>query len=152
MRTNDEGVRRPVFTFEHSVETAASPDAVWRLYADVSAWLSWDQGLDAVELDGPFEIGAAGRITPSGMDTLPFTLTWVSPGRGFSDETPAMGHVLRFIHVLDALADGGTRVTHRVEVDGPAADEVGPNVIGDTPEAMAHLVALAEAQSAAPVR
>ena len=137
-----------MFTFEHTVETTAGVDAIWPLYADAAAWLRWDHGLAAVELDGPFVEGATGRITPVGMDTLPFILTWVEPGRGFADETPAMGHVLRFHHALESLPDGGTRITHRVEIEGPAADEMGPNVVGDTPEAMAALAVLAETAAA----
>jgi Polyketide cyclase / dehydrase and lipid transport len=137
-----------MYTFEHTVQTTASPDAIWALYADVNAWLRWDHGLDAVALDGPFEAGVSGRITPKGMGELPFVLTRVEPGRGFDDETPAMGHVLRFIHRIEPLASGGARVTHRVEIDGPAADEMGPNVTGDTPEAVAALVALAEHEAA----
>jgi len=43
-------------------------------------------------------------------------------------------------------------VTHRVEIEGPAADQVGPNVTGDTPEAVAALVAMAERVSAVAVR
>lgn len=137
-----------MYTFEHTVETTASAEAVWALYADVNAWLRWDRGLDAIELDGPFEAGVAGRITPTGMDTMPFVLTRVEPGRGFDDETPAMGHVLRFIHVIEPTTSGGARVTHRVEIEGPAAEEMGPMVTGDTPEAVAALVALAEAAEA----
>jgi hypothetical protein len=137
-----------MFTYEHTVETTASAEAVWALYADVSAWLAWDRGLDAVEIDGPFTAGTTGRITPAGMGTLPFTLTWVEPTRGFADETPAMGHVLRFIHDIAALPGGGARITHRVEIQGPAADDLGPNVTGDTPEAMANLAALAERSAA----
>jgi hypothetical protein len=133
-----------MYTFEHAVETTASPDAIWALYADIAAWLNWDHGLEAATLDGPFTAGTTGRITPHGMGTLPFTITWAEPGRGFADETPAMGHVLRFIHEIEALPGGGARVTHRVEIEGPAADEMGPNVTGDTPEAVAALVALAE--------
>jgi hypothetical protein len=137
-----------MYAFEHSIETTAAPDAIWALYADVTSWLVWDPGLAAVEVDGPFAAGTTGRITPQGVDTVPFTITWAEPGRGFADETPAMGHVLRFTHEISALGDGGARVTHRVEIEGPAADELGPNVTSDTPEAMARLVAMAERRPA----
>jgi hypothetical protein len=55
-----------------------------------------------------------------------------------------MDHVLRFVHLLEPAAGGGTRITHRVEVEGPAASEIGPNVASDLPEAMAALAAAAE--------
>jgi hypothetical protein len=141
-----------MFVYEHSLETSASPERLWALYADVPAWTAWDRGLDRVEIDGPLAAGSTGRITPSGMEVLPFTVTWAEEGRGFTDETPAMGHVLRFTHLLDALPGGGTRVTHRVEVEGPAADEIGPNVTGDTPAAVAQLVAMAEGRTATAAR
>ncbi len=140
-----------MYTFEHTVSTPASAEAVWALYADVAEWLRWDHGLEAIELDGGFEAGATGRITPAGMGELPFTLTRVAPGRGFDDETLAMGHVFRFIHVIEPLGEG-SRVTHRVEIEGPAADEMGPNVVADTPDAMLALAALAEGRVIAQVR
>lgn len=137
-----------MWTHEHAVETTASPAAVFARYADVATWPAWDRGMELVELDGPFATGSAGRMRPAGFETLPFTLAWVEDGVGFTDETPFMGHVLRFVHRLEPLAAGGTRVVHRVEIEGPAAGEIGPNVVSDMPEAMAGLVAAAEAAEA----
>ena len=133
-----------MWTTEHTVETPASADAVYALYADVAGWPAWDESVDLAELDGPFAAGTTGRLRPAGLETLPFTLVWAEVGRGFTDETPFMGHLLRFVHLLEAAAGGGTRITHRVEIDGPAAAEMGPNVASDLPEAMAALVAAAE--------
>lgn len=133
-----------MWTTEHTVETTASADTVFALYADVAAWPTWDESVVLAELDGPFAAGSTGRMRPAGIETLPFTLLSVEDGRGFTDETPFMGHVLRFVHLLEPVADGGTRITHRVEIDGPAAAEMGPNVASDLPEAMAALAAAAE--------
>ena len=133
-----------MWTTEHSMETTASAETVYALYADVAAWPGWDESVELAELDGPFVAGSAGRMRPAGVETLPFTLLWAEPGRGFTDETPFMGHVLRFVHLLEPAADGGTRITHRVEIEGPAAAEMGPNVASDLPDAMAALVAAAE--------
>ena len=38
---------------EFSLETAASPEAVWQILADVAAWPSWNPGYIAARLDGP---------------------------------------------------------------------------------------------------
>lgn len=117
-----------MWEYEHSVTTDASPEAIWRLYADPSSWPSWDAGIEHMELDGPFAVGTTGRLTPSGQDTLPFTLIDVERHRRFVDETHVAGLVLRFIHTLVPQRDGGTTVTHRVEITGPAADQLGPQI------------------------
>jgi hypothetical protein len=132
-----------MWTVEHTAESDAAPEAVYALYADVAGWPAWDPGLERCELDGPFATGTTGHLTPAGGEPLPFTVEWAEPARGFADVTEAMGHVLRFRHTLQPLPGGGTRITHRVEIEGPAADELGPNVVGEMPEAMAALAALA---------
>ncbi|MGI8440745.1 MAG: SRPBCC family protein [Thermoleophilaceae bacterium] len=132
-----------MWQFEHSIETRASAEAVWRLYRDVSTWPSWDEGIEAVELHGPFEPGAEGVLTPVGQEPLPFRVVEATPGRGFADETAAPGVVLRFIHRLLPLDGGGTRITHRVEIDGAAAEEVGaqagPQITAGIPDTMESL-------------
>ncbi|GLZ34510.1 hypothetical protein Lesp02_66970 [Lentzea sp. NBRC 105346] len=130
------------YEFEHSVEAPVSAAAVWALYSDISQWTSWDQGLSEVTLDGPFEAGVSGKMTIPGQPAIDFTLTSVDPGREFTDETLFNGAVLRFRHVIEPVP-GGVRVTHRVEITGPGAREMGPMVTSDVPEAMEALVALA---------
>ncbi len=117
-----------MWEFEHTIETNASTEAVWNLYSDVSTWPSWDEGIEAVTLQGPFEPGTEGVLTPAGQGPLPFRMVEATPGRGFVDETEVQGAVLRFIHRLFPLDGGGTRITHRVEIDGPGADDMGPQM------------------------
>jgi hypothetical protein len=54
---------------------------------------------------------------------------------------------LRFSHRLEPLQSGGTKVIHRLEITGPAAESVapklGPTITDDFPEAMAALLARA---------
>lgn len=135
------------YEYAHSVETTASADAVWALWSDVTTWARWDGSVERVTLDGPFESGSTGTMIIPEQPPIAFTLTEVSPGKGFTDETQVPGGILRFRHELEALADGRLRVTHYVEIDGPRdmADEFGPMVTEDVPEAMRGLVRLAEA-------
>ena len=119
-----------MWQYEHSIETAACPKAIQRLYSDLATWPEWDKGIAQVTLDGPFAAGTAGELTPAGQTPLPFRLLEVRPDGGFDDETaiPEMGIVLRFAHRLVVLADGRTRITHKVTIDGPAADTLGPRI------------------------
>src|SRR5216117_3176265 len=89
-----------MWTFEYEHPTTAAAEAVWALWSDVAQWPAWDDDLDAVSLDGDFSAGTSGTLKPKGMDPLAFTITRAEPDRGYSDETPLPGAVLRFEHEL----------------------------------------------------
>jgi hypothetical protein len=137
------------FEHEHSVEMSATASAVWELYREVSRWVEWDTGLDEATLDGPFEVGSAGVMHIAGLGPIGFRLVEVEPGVSFTDETVVEGAVVRFAHRLEPLPGGRLRVTHRVEVEGPAAGALGPAIVEDLPEALAALAKLAEGSSPA---
>ncbi|MFF2077211.1 SRPBCC family protein [Kitasatospora sp. NPDC058162] len=138
-----------MWEYEHSLVADVTPEAVWALYRDPESWLRWDHGLAAIALHGPFEVGTKGVLTPKGQDELPFTLTEVEPDRRFADETAVNGLVLHFIHTLEPQEDGRTRITHRVEITGPAAPDlaphVGPAVTAGIPATLTRLADLAAA-------
>ena len=132
---------------EHRQHTTAAPEAIFGLWADVPSWPSWDGSLIATTLDGVFQAGAAGTLHPVGApQPLPFTITSVDPGRGFSDETHLGPTLLRFIHRL-AGDDEDLRVVVRVEVEGPDAAQIGEMVTADLAESVASLVTAAESAS-----
>src|SRR6202171_2133423 len=136
-----------MWTYEHSIETDASPESIWPLYSDVPAWPRWDQGLEWVTLSGPFAGGSTGSLKVPGQDPLSFTVLEVRPLRGFSDETYIPGLAIRFDHALELTATGKTRITHRVIITGPAAEDaapdLGPQITADVPQAMESLARLA---------
>ncbi|RKS77803.1 polyketide cyclase/dehydrase/lipid transport protein [Motilibacter peucedani] len=135
--------------YTHSLDTTADAAAVWALYADPASWPSWDGGCERQELDGPLAAGTTGRFTPAGGEPLPFTVTWAQPGAGFTDEFELPGAVLRGTHTLTPLADGGTRITHRMELTGPAADELAQHIwAGITDDIPLTVAALARAAGA----
>src|SRR5215218_3654064 len=47
-----------MWTNEQSIETVASPEAIWRLWSDVAGWSEWIADIEHIEISGPF---AAGR-------------------------------------------------------------------------------------------
>lgn len=61
---------------EHRVTVAAPPDRVSLLWSDVAIWLTWDPDTKSVGLDGPFETGSTGRLTPTKV-TLSGLLAWL---------------------------------------------------------------------------
>jgi Polyketide cyclase / dehydrase and lipid transport len=136
-----------MWTFEYTHPTTARPDAIWNLWSDVASWPEWDVDLEVVTLEGDFVAGARGTLKPKGMDVFPFVVTRAEPDRGYSDETPLDGAVLRFDHDL-VPTEAGTLIRQRVAVEGPAANEyfeaLAANIILDIPAALARLATRAE--------
>lgn len=114
-----------MWTTSATAHTAASTSSVWDAYLDVLNWPRWDAGLTGYQLDGPFAAGTSGAVQPVGGPAFPFTLVLVEEGRRFDDSTPlGPGTVLIGRHELTPLPDGGTQITHTVEIHGPDAERV----------------------------
>jgi Polyketide cyclase / dehydrase and lipid transport len=105
--------------FEHSAETAATADAIWRWYEDVDRWSQWSRhGVEWATIDGPFEAGATGKSKAPGSPVLSYRLVAVTPNASFVSEAKLPGARLRFEHVIEP-GDSRSRITHRVSLDGP---------------------------------
>src|SRR5919199_2237042 len=136
-----------MWTYGHSLETKAPAGAIFEILRDTGRWREWNAGVERIDLDGPFATGTSGVMAIPDQGSLPFRLAWVGEGPGFEDETEVPGAevVVRVRHSLEPLAAGGTRITYRATVEGPAASTVGPQigpaVTADFPEVMVALVA-----------
>ena len=79
-------------------------------------------------------------MKPKGQDPITSVIVEATENQLYADQT-SMGEVtLHFSHTLQPLEGGGTKVTHRLEITGPAAEEVGPElgpaITEDFPEAL----------------
>jgi hypothetical protein len=122
---------RPVmrtWDYAPSYDSPASPAAIWRLYADVSTWPQWKVGIKEVVLDGPFETGTRGWLTPTDQPPMPFHIVEAKENETYVSETEIARKVqLRLEHYLTPLPNGGTRVTHRATIPRAALDTFGLN-------------------------
>lgn len=120
---------RPVmqsWDYAPSVDVAAGPADVWRHYADVAGWPSWEHDLAAVTLDGPLTTGATGTMRPAVGPAIAVRIVSAAPDVGYVCESEvAAGVWLRMEHDLAALPGGGTRITHRALVPRAALDVLG---------------------------
>ncbi|MFC4535721.1 SRPBCC family protein [Sphaerisporangium dianthi] len=115
-----------MWSFEHSIDAAVTPAAVWSRYIDVDTWPAWNAGMEKVQLNGPFHAGGTGEVTMTGDARAPFTLTEVAVDEGFTIEVRVgPGVVTRSRCRIAALPEHGCRITHSVELDGPGGDEMG---------------------------
>jgi hypothetical protein len=137
---------------EHRITVAASPESIFRIYEDVQNWPTWDPDTQRAFIDGPFQAGSAGRLTPSKGNTVPMLLTKVAPARCFTVESKIPLFRMVFEHKLISVA-GATEVLHRVTFSGLLAIMLGPMLIkrlnAGLPVTLRKLKALAEARSAA---
>jgi hypothetical protein len=136
-----------MWTNDFTATTPASPERVWAALEALHSGTPLGQNSDSFELHGPFAVGTTLTVTPQGQEPMESTIVELEPGRVYADQTRFGDLVLTFRHRLTPLA-GGTRVTHTLEITGEGAQEVGPElgpqISGDFPDAMAELLAAAE--------
>lgn len=132
---------------EHTEQTKASPDQVWRVWEDVENWKSWDHGIEYSTLDGPFAEGSCGELKPKEGPLVKTRLTHVDPMNAFVDEAklPLTRIIVHHSLVVD---EGVTRVTHRIEMQGVLAFffaiVIGRTMKENLPHEMAAMVKRAE--------
>lgn len=136
-----------MWEYEHSIETSAAPEAIWRLWADVENWGTWNAEIEKIEMDGPFAAGTQITMTPPGEDPVLLRIAEVVEDELFVDEARFNGLLLRTIHRIDRIDQNRIRVAYRMEITGTGADEtgpqIGPGITADWPETMASLAELA---------
>jgi len=102
---------------EHTLQTTAEPEAIWRRWMDVSAWPEWDEALEWVRCQGP--LGPSSRFTLKrrrwGRQNL--RMVQFHEGKGFILRQRRIFSELLIHHYCEP-SELGTRMTQRVEVSG----------------------------------
>lgn len=100
---------------------AVSPADVWeKAYADAAAWPRWNDELKSAQLDGPLRLGASARIVFKTGLRLRFLVVEFEQGRLFTDEARLPGARMGHRHLIEP-ADGGSRLTNTIYIEGPLA-------------------------------
>ncbi len=137
---------------EHRTFVMASPDVIFRIYEDVANWHVWDPDTKRAFLDGPLQIGAQGKLTPTQGNTVPMRVTEVTRDRSFTVESRIPLFRMVFEHELNPTP-GGTEVVHRVTLSGPLLLILGRvlsrRIDSGLPVTLQKLKELAEVRSAA---
>jgi hypothetical protein len=133
---------------EHSIETSATPEAIWRLWAEVPRWPEWNADLDRAELEGDFAAGSTIRMTSKDGDSVELRIAEAVEPERFVDEADLGNVTVRTTHQVDRGDSDRVRVIYRMEITGPEADtvgpELGPQISGDFPEVLQALAERAE--------
>ena len=104
----------------HTVQTKASPAAIWKIWKDVENWNTWDHSLESSTLNGPFQVGSTGTIKCKGDPLLPMRLTRIEPDKRFDCEVKLFCARVTSEHTIE-VKHGITHVTNTIEAKGPLA-------------------------------
>ena len=107
--------------------------------------------MERIELRGPFAVGSTILMTPPDDDPVELRISEAVEPELFVDEADGGDFVVRTTHRIETVGDKRSRITYRMEITGPAAEtvgpEIGPEISGDFPHVLAALAARAESRS-----
>jgi Polyketide cyclase / dehydrase and lipid transport len=133
--------------FWHTVETTASPDAIWAIWTNVQNWKTWDTGLKDASMSDNFALNAKGVITSLEGKKSKFKIVAFEKGVSYTFKTnlPLGGlYVKRSLEVKN----GVTFFTHEVWFSGLTggifANMFGEKFKGMLPEVMENIKKIAE--------
>jgi Polyketide cyclase / dehydrase and lipid transport len=134
---------------EHRILIQAPAERIFGIYEKVNAWHTWDPDTKQAHIDGPFEAGSRGKLTPAKGNTVPLVLTQVVKNKLFTAESKIPLFRMVFEHELKP--DGkNTEVVHRVTFSGPLCfllgRVLGKQVDAGLPVTLANLKKLAESR------
>jgi uncharacterized protein YndB with AHSA1/START domain len=99
-------------TAEGDLQIAASPEVVWEVLADLSAWPRWNPDVKSMSVEGPIEPGTTFRWK-SGSATLRSTLQAVEAPRELGWTGVTMG--IHAVHVFRFESREGGTLAHSAE-------------------------------------
>jgi len=133
--------------FWYTLETQASPEAIWQVWTDVARWKDWDTGLKDAEMPAPFELHAKGTIISLEGRKSKFKVVEFEPGQMCTYKTKLP---LGSLYVKRYLKQEGGKTTFTHEVwfagltKGIFAKAFGGKFRGMLPGVLQNIKAIAE--------
>jgi carbon monoxide dehydrogenase subunit G len=129
---------------EQTAVTMADRATVWAFWTNMDNHVELEDGVESIELDGPFVTGTTGRTRHADFEQE-WELSDVVEGVGFGVKgyTPDRRGTLTFSWKLEDEGPG-TRIEYRIEAQGPDVDqyvEVFRQLEINAPEGLSGLVA-----------
>ena len=90
---------------------------LWKLFADVNNWHTWDKGIEFARLEGRFEKGNFFMLRPKGGPTVKIELIETIINRKFTDVTRFPLAKMTDEHLFEETKDG-LRITNTIFVEG----------------------------------
>lgn len=116
---------------------------VWRMWADVIHWPTWDKELEYCKIEGGFIKGNSFILKSVGGPKVKITLSEVITNERFTDYCKFFGATMHDDHILEETSDG-LRIISTITVTGPLsfiwAKLVAKKVANSVPNQMDALV------------
>ncbi|HEY8937561.1 MAG TPA: SRPBCC family protein [Cyclobacteriaceae bacterium] len=102
----------------HSIVTReATKEQLWKLFANVNAWATWDDGVESASMEGKFEKGNHFSLRPKGGPTVKIKLIETTENKSFTDMTTFPLAKMYGEHIFEETPEG-LRITTTMKVEG----------------------------------
>lgn len=107
-----------MWTRSHSVVTKqVTKEQIWKLFADVNNWHTWDEGIEYAKLEGKFEKGNHFMLRPKGGPNVKVELIECIKDNKFVDVTKFPLAKMYDEHFFEETNEG-LKITNRISVKG----------------------------------
>jgi hypothetical protein len=136
-----------MWTKSHAIVTReATKEQLWKLFANVDQWHTWDEGVEYAKLEGKFEKGSYFLLKPKGGPKVRIQLIETIENRKFVDMTRFPLAKMYGEHIFEDTTDG-LKITTTMKVEGPLGflwrKIVAQGIVDALPSEMANQVKVA---------
>ena len=108
-----------MWTQSHTLVTKeATKEQLWKLFANVNQWHTWDEGIEYAKMEGAFKKGNHFLLKPKGGPKVKIQLIETIENRKFVDMTRFPLAKMYGEHTFEDIADG-LKITTTMKVEGP---------------------------------
>ena len=136
-----------MWTRSHSIVTKeVTKEQLWKLFANVNEWHTWDEGVEYAKLEGEFEKGNHFLLKPKGGPKVKIELVETVQNRKFTDLTRFPLAKMYGEHVFEDTSEG-LKITTTMKVEGLLGflwrKVVAQGIVNSLPSEMANQVKVA---------
>ncbi|MDN4011952.1 SRPBCC family protein [Chryseobacterium gambrini] len=107
-----------MWTRSHSIVTReVTKEQMWKLFADVNNWQTWDEGIEFAKLEGKFEKGNFFMLRPKGGPDVKVELLETEENKMFLDVTKFPLAKMYDKHTFEETQEG-LKITNTITVKG----------------------------------
>ncbi len=109
---------KDMWTRSHSIVTReVTKEQMWKLFADVNNWQTWDEGIEFAKLEGKFEKGNFFMLRPKGGPDVKVELLETEENKMFLDVTKFPLAKMYDKHTFEETQEG-LKITNTITVKG----------------------------------